>query len=325
MLMRSLAHLLPCTRTPEISASGFFFQAEDGIRDIGVTGVQTCALPILGLHLPLPDLRRRRGDSPRAARQSDRRTARHIARRDPLLLGLPARRQGRREPRRRQRRVREADPDRDLRTALRGALRHLARRHVRPRPRRQPARLRTLDPRTAADLRAGDQGAAEVLEDLCPRTDEAWRMSSVTSTAQAPMTQRPLWRRLIGFNLLSAVILGIGGYYLGWWIGHLVTEGKSFEYTTATDENDVALLLAYFGGVIGFLVGLGFANYPISRLLGRPASLREKEEHGIGRYFGLCTDHKVVGIQYLCGIGLFFFIGGLDAELDPGPAPPHNP
>src|SRR3712207_8894270 len=28
----------------------FFFQAEDGIRDIGVTGVQTCALPISRLH-----------------------------------------------------------------------------------------------------------------------------------------------------------------------------------------------------------------------------------------------------------------------------------
>src|SRR3712207_4211959 len=27
----------------------FFFQAEDGIRDIGVTGVQTCALPILSM------------------------------------------------------------------------------------------------------------------------------------------------------------------------------------------------------------------------------------------------------------------------------------
>src|SRR5690606_39516612 len=27
----------------------FFFQAEDGIRDFHVTGVQTCALPILGL------------------------------------------------------------------------------------------------------------------------------------------------------------------------------------------------------------------------------------------------------------------------------------
>src|SRR3712207_7733189 len=35
---------------PERDAWGrsfFFFQAEDGIRDIGVTGVQTCALPIL--------------------------------------------------------------------------------------------------------------------------------------------------------------------------------------------------------------------------------------------------------------------------------------
>src|SRR5438445_10647074 len=32
----------------------FFFQAEDGIRDIGVTGVQTCALPIY-LHSPWYD------------------------------------------------------------------------------------------------------------------------------------------------------------------------------------------------------------------------------------------------------------------------------
>ena len=35
----------------------FFFQAEDGIRDIGVTGVQTCALPISG-NYTLYDLRR---------------------------------------------------------------------------------------------------------------------------------------------------------------------------------------------------------------------------------------------------------------------------
>src|SRR5438270_9248129 len=30
----------------------FFFQAEDGIRDLTVTGVQTCALPISGADLP---------------------------------------------------------------------------------------------------------------------------------------------------------------------------------------------------------------------------------------------------------------------------------
>src|SRR6266487_3935536 len=32
----------------QLSPNGFFFQAEDGIRDGRVTGVQTCALPISG-------------------------------------------------------------------------------------------------------------------------------------------------------------------------------------------------------------------------------------------------------------------------------------
>src|SRR2546430_2704797 len=32
--------------TPLLFTSAFFFQAEDGIRDLTVTGVQTCALPI---------------------------------------------------------------------------------------------------------------------------------------------------------------------------------------------------------------------------------------------------------------------------------------
>src|SRR2546427_7800563 len=33
----------------------FFFQAEDGIRDLTVTGVQTCALPILIFHRVIAD------------------------------------------------------------------------------------------------------------------------------------------------------------------------------------------------------------------------------------------------------------------------------
>src|SRR5215217_3237945 len=39
---------LPMVRTSEMTVARacFFFQAEDGIRDIGVNGVQTCALPI---------------------------------------------------------------------------------------------------------------------------------------------------------------------------------------------------------------------------------------------------------------------------------------
>src|SRR5687768_18401078 len=38
----------------------FFFQAEDGIRDVAVTGVQTCALPIFAGRL-LPILERKAG------------------------------------------------------------------------------------------------------------------------------------------------------------------------------------------------------------------------------------------------------------------------
>src|SRR2546427_1963454 len=34
--------------------SFFFFQAEDGIRDLTVTGVQTCALPIYAAHAAVP-------------------------------------------------------------------------------------------------------------------------------------------------------------------------------------------------------------------------------------------------------------------------------
>src|SRR5690349_2971369 len=50
-------------RSPGLSAmpalspqefSHFFFQAEDGIRDLYVTGVQTCALPIYALGVPVP-------------------------------------------------------------------------------------------------------------------------------------------------------------------------------------------------------------------------------------------------------------------------------
>ncbi|MFZ1879711.1 MAG: cbb3-type cytochrome c oxidase subunit I [Gaiellaceae bacterium] len=121
-------------------------------------------------------------------------------------------------------------------------------------------------------------------------------------------------RRLLGYNLLSAVVLGIVGYYVGWWLGHQIT-GPSLAYFSDTGQPDIALFLAYILAIVGFLFGLGFLSYPIQRLLGKPPSLREKETAGPGRYFTLCTDHKVVGIQYLIGIGFFIFIGGLNAML----------
>src|SRR5256884_7297985 len=51
----------------------FFFQAEDGIRDVAVTGVQTCALPILRHDAALDHAR-----------------ARHVPREVPRVPGGPA-------------------------------------------------------------------------------------------------------------------------------------------------------------------------------------------------------------------------------------------
>src|SRR3712207_8795789 len=65
----------------------FFFQAEDGIRDIGVTGVQTCALPIWPRGARA--LRRRRTAVPRARVRLRCARARERARR-PAPLSLTA-------------------------------------------------------------------------------------------------------------------------------------------------------------------------------------------------------------------------------------------
>jgi cytochrome c oxidase subunit I len=127
-------------------------------------------------------------------------------------------------------------------------------------------------------------------------------------TARSPL------RGLIGFNLLTGILLGIVGFYLGWWLGHRI-HFTAYEFEADTGQNDIALLLGYLFFVIGFVAGLGFLKYPLARMLGREPSFHEKEGGGLRRYFGVCTDHKVIGMQYLIGIGLFFFIGGLNAML----------
>src|SRR5437588_10294841 len=139
-------------------------------------------------------------------------------------------------------------------------------------------------------------------------------MSAIAVTAAA---RPPLWRRLIGFNLLTGIIGAIIGYLVGRWIGTLIHANSISYYSDSAGQNDIGILLGYGFGVVGFLIGLGFANYPLKRLLGHPPTLAEHEgeEEGLLRYFSLSTDHKVVGMQYLVGIGFFFLIGGMNAML----------
>src|SRR5690348_12118716 len=75
----------PCNPTVAYSiTSHFFFQAEDGIRDGRVTGVQTCALPIWGIRPELsPHQRRNCHSQDRFCPRSDLRECR------PRNPGLP--------------------------------------------------------------------------------------------------------------------------------------------------------------------------------------------------------------------------------------------
>jgi cytochrome c oxidase subunit I len=133
------------------------------------------------------------------------------------------------------------------------------------------------------------------------------------TSAAFEIERRPPWHGVIGFNLLTGLLLGIGGFFLGAWIGGQIAVGH--DYLLGTNQNDVGLFMGYLFGTIGWLAGLGFLNYPLARIAGRPPSHRHHEFAGVGRYFRLCTDHKVVGIQYFFGVGIFFFIGGLNAML----------
>jgi hypothetical protein len=81
-------------------------------------------------------------------------------------------------------------------------------------------------------------------------------MSAIAVSATAP---RSGWRKLIGFNMLTGIVLGIVGWYVGHFIGDHIHGANLAYYSSEAGENDIAIMLGYFLGVVGFLVGLGWA------------------------------------------------------------------
>ena len=80
-------------------------------------------------------------------------------------------------------------------------------------------------------------------------------------------------------NLLTAIALGIGGFFLGAYVGGQIAVGK--DYLIGTDQNDVGVFMGFLFATIGWLGGLGFFNYPVARFsAGRrtlPAGRRQAE------------------------------------------------
>src|SRR6266481_4008087 len=126
-----------------------------------------------------------------------------------------------------------------------------------------------------------------------------------------PRLARPWWMRpAMHTGIIGAII----GYFVGHWLGNFLSSG--YERNLLSDMNDFPLVLGYVIAVVGWLAGLGVFNDLGRQILGKPVPAAEEEEEafgGVARYFRFSLDHKVVGIQYLVGMIIYFCTAGLFA------------
>jgi cytochrome c oxidase subunit I len=127
---------------------------------------------------------------------------------------------------------------------------------------------------------------------------------------EPPEEQRPVsyWRQP---NLVTGVVGAVLGYALGHWLGnHIAWDNQEVQ---GNGENNYALTLGYLIATVGWLAGIGVFNYPLAKMLGHRAGPKHEENPRLTRYFLYSLDHKVVGLQYLAAMLVYFFAGGLFA------------
>ena len=129
--------------------------------------------------------------------------------------------------------------------------------------------------------------------------------STPPRAAGIPLTQRPGW---MSQHMGTAIVAGFLGYILGHWFGNYVS--SSYPWIANSGQNPIAVTLALIGMVLGWLVGIGALNYPLAKIIGKELPT-EVEVEGWSKYFRYSTNHKVVGMQYVVGVILFMFTGGL--------------
>jgi cytochrome c oxidase subunit I len=127
----------------------------------------------------------------------------------------------------------------------------------------------------------------------------------------APGPARPWWMRPAIHTALVGAVLG---YVVGHWLGNFLS--SSYARNALSDTNDFPIILGYVFGTVGWLGGLGVFNDLFRQMLGRPVPVLEEEHEaatGVARFFRYSLDHKVVGIQYLVGMIIYFCTAGLFA------------
>jgi cytochrome c oxidase subunit 1 len=120
---------------------------------------------------------------------------------------------------------------------------------------------------------------------------------------------RPWWARPA---VHTGVAGAVAGYVLGHWLGNFL--GSGYPQLPLSDSPDLPIVLGYLLAIAGWLAGLGVFNDPVRQILGRPVGHAETEATtGMARYFRYSLDHKVVGLQYLAAMLVYFCTAGLFA------------
>ncbi|NNN08561.1 MAG: hypothetical protein HKL85_05130 [Acidimicrobiaceae bacterium] len=119
-------------------------------------------------------------------------------------------------------------------------------------------------------------------------------------------TQRP---GILSQNVITALVFAVIGYVIGHWFGNYLSSG--YTYIANSGQNSISNTLALAFGVLGWLGGIGALNYPVAKLFGVDGLEEESPVDNWTKYFRYSLDHKVVGLQYVVGVLLFMFTGGL--------------
>jgi cytochrome c oxidase subunit 1 len=126
-----------------------------------------------------------------------------------------------------------------------------------------------------------------------------------------PGRARPWWMRP---GAHTGVIGGVAGYFFGHWLGNFI--GAGWQQVGTSDQNNLAIVLGYVFLTVGWLAGLGVFTDLFRQMIGRQIPHEEEEAEartGLARYFQYTLGHKVVGIQYLVGMIIYFCTAGLFA------------
>jgi len=111
-------------------------------------------------------------------------------------------------------------------------------------------------------------------------------------------------------NMATALVGGVLFAWLFWFLAHHFLDASSRNYS------DLVSVSLTIGWIIGFWLGIGALNAPARWMMGRDNTHADDmylagQNQGKARYWKYCTDHKVVGVQYIIMTMVLLGAGGI--------------